>query len=362
MRILRVAQKLYPDVKGGGPYHVHAMSRDQVAMGHDVTVLTVGDGPRTEQRSGYTVVRYPSTFSALGNDVSLGVIKFLEDIDTASFDILHAHSHLYASTNVAAVKGRLSELPLAITNHGLYSQTTPKWLFDVYLRTFGRATFNSADVVFCYTEAEKARLRNKGVVSPLEVVANGIDTEKFTTNGESLDAIAGDPTILFVGRLVEGKNPIDALEAFAILKRSFPNATLAVCGAGPLRSRLESRAQELGVYGSLNVLGYVAYDDMPTVYRSADALILPSRAEGFPRSILEAMASGVPVVVSDLDQVSSGIRGGGELVAVGNVEGFADALATVVEDGGAYSPRSIVEETYDWSVTVRRTTEILSTL
>ena len=60
MRILRVAQNLYPAHPGGGAYHIHALSRDQVAMGHDVTVVTLSDDPdrpREETRDGYRVVR-----------------------------------------------------------------------------------------------------------------------------------------------------------------------------------------------------------------------------------------------------------------------------------------------------------------
>lgn len=73
MRILRVAQKVYPDVTGGGPYHVHAMSRDQAAMGHDVTVVTGGNRPRREERDGYTVVRCPSRASVVGIDIASSI-------------------------------------------------------------------------------------------------------------------------------------------------------------------------------------------------------------------------------------------------------------------------------------------------
>jgi hypothetical protein len=80
MRILRVAQNLYPEVPGGGTYHVHAMSRDQAAMGHEATVLTVSDDgslPRRDERNGYTVVRRSSTAELLGNEISVGIARFL---------------------------------------------------------------------------------------------------------------------------------------------------------------------------------------------------------------------------------------------------------------------------------------------
>jgi len=78
MRILRVAGNVYPDQKGGASYHVHAMSRDQAAMGHEVTVLTGRDHsaqPGVEEREGYTVVRVSPGVTLLGNDVSPGVAR-----------------------------------------------------------------------------------------------------------------------------------------------------------------------------------------------------------------------------------------------------------------------------------------------
>jgi hypothetical protein len=87
---------MYPDVPGGGTYHVHAMSRDQAAMGHEVTVLTIAaepDLPHVEERHGYTVVRFPATLSPLGNDVFVDLARYLASLDESKFDVMHAHSH-----------------------------------------------------------------------------------------------------------------------------------------------------------------------------------------------------------------------------------------------------------------------------
>ena len=359
MRILRVAQKVYPEVKGGGPYHVHAMSRDQAAMGHEVTVLTLdpdGNKPHTEERDGYTVIRYPVTVSALGNDISAGLASYLRSAE--NFDVIHAHSHLYFSTNLAALKRAAGGPPLAITNHGLYSQNAPKWVFDLYLRTVGRWTFNRADVVFCYTEEDESRLRDFGVTSPVKIVHNGIDTDRFSTDGRHSEEVIGDPSVLFVGRLVDGKLPGDALCAFSEIRERFPNSGLTFCGDGPLRGRLERQVHESGIKDAVCFLGQVPYDIMPAVYRAADVLVLPSRAEGLPRTVLEAMSSGTPVVVSDLEQVAPVVDGGGKTVPAGDISGFVSALVNVIE-GDHESPRHTIEGSFDWDDTVRQTTESL---
>jgi len=354
MKILRVAQKVYPDVKGGGPYHVHAMSRDQAEMDHNVTVLTIRNDPslpHVEKRDGYTIIRYDLTASPLGDDVSPGVAQFLTAAE--DYDVIHAHSHLYFSTNLAALKRRLGDIPLAITNHGLYSQNAPEWVFDLYLRTIGRWTFNQADTVFCYTKEDRDRVREFGVNSRIEVVRNGIDTNRFQSDGPKSDRVDHDgPVVLFVGRLVEGKHPGDAVAAVLRLVET-RNAKLYIAGEGPLRSELDDEHVEF--------LGHLPYEEMPAVYRAADALVLPSRAEGLPRTILEAMASDVGVVVSDLEQVAPVVGDGGVTVPVGDISGFAEGLKMVL-NGRVADPRARIKEKFDWAETVERTTAVLDRL
>jgi glycosyltransferase involved in cell wall biosynthesis len=335
-------------------------------MGHDVTLLTVGDGPRREFRDGYEVLRYPSRASVLGNDIAPGVGWSLAR-HGSEYDVVHAHSHLYFSTNLAAALRRLRETPLAITNHGLFSQNAPEEVFHWYLKTIGKWTFDSADVVFCYTEADEERLREYGVTTEVAVVPNGIDTERFTPEGPVHEAIPDGPTVLFVGRLVEGKRPGDALAAFVGVLGECPEASMVFVGEGPLRAELEREAESLGVSESVRFLGHLEYDEMPSVYRGADVLVLPSRAEGLPRTVLESMASGVVPVTSDLPQVREAVDGRGRTVPPGDTRKLSEAVLSVLGNplraqSGLSEPREGVEETYDWSATVEATDRALASL
>jgi glycogen(starch) synthase len=360
MRILRVAQKTYPEATGGGAYHVHAMSRDQAALGHDVTVLTVGEYGEQE-REGYDLISRPATTEILGNEISIGVGRYLRR-HADRFDFVHAHSHLYFSTNLAALVRRFGGPPVAVTNHGLYSQTAPERLFNLYLRTLGRWTFNTSDIAFCYTDEDRKRLRDIGVSTRIEVVHNGIDTTRFTPEGPSDNRIIGDPSILFVGRLVDGKRPNDALEAFVKAREQLPDAGLTFCGDGPLRPELEDAARDHAIENKVRFIGQVDYEVMPRVYRAADILILPSRAEGLPRTVLEAMATNVPVVVSDLDQIASLVEMGGKTVPVGDAGSFAEQLVSVLNSAEKYSPRGQIMDSYSWKETVEQTTNHLKSL
>jgi len=360
MRILRVAPWIYPDTMGGGEYHVHAMSRDQAAMGHDVTVLTTREDsslPHIEETDGYTIVRVSPGITVLGNDISPAIAQYLWGTNE-SFDVVHAHSHYYFTTNLAALKRRFDDVPLVITNHGLYTQNAPERIFEVYLRTLGRWTFNQADQILCYTDEDKRRVRELGVTSPIEVVSNGIDTERFTPKGSTSKLIdAEGPVVLFVGRLVEGKRPEVAIKAFAEVRESMPDAELYLCGEGPLQSEIVELAAELGVREAVTFLGQVPYEGMPAVYRGADVLVLPSRAEGVPRTIMEALASGVSVVSSDLPQVRSAF--GDEVVYVdgGDSAAVGEAIREGVDDSG-----STLASSFQWERTVWETTEELEAI
>lgn len=359
MNILRVAQKTYPDVTGGMPYHVHSLSRDQAAAGHDVTVATVRHDrslPAIEAREDYTIRRFDPIASPLGNDVSFGLGRFLRN--SRDFDVVHAHSHLYFSTNLAAVVRRFNSVPLAITNHGLFSQTAPETVFRWYLRTLGKWTFNRADLVFCYTDRDVERLQSLGVTTQTAVIPNGVEFERFRESDSTFPVDTSGPVVLFVGRLVEGKRPRIALEAFRHLVGPFPEARLLVCGDGPLRTDLETTADEWGLRESINFLGTVEYDDMPAIYRAGDVLLLPSRAEGVPRTVMEALAAGTPVVSSDLPQVRDAFGDAISYAPIDDAETFASQAIESLDGSGS----STLDEQYRWDRTVEQTTKVLESL
>nr|WP_255518507.1 glycosyltransferase family 4 protein [Haloarcula sp. CBA1131] len=111
-------------------------------------------------------------------------------------------------------------------------------------------------------------------------------------------------------------------------------------------------------------MGRVPYQKMPSVFRAADLFVLPSRTEGFPRTVIEALACETPVVASDLEQTSKIVNQTGETVQVGNVEGFATAISDLLSDQRGLSElgkhgRAIVTTRYNWEETVQETTEIL---
>ncbi len=146
-----------------------------------------------------------------------------------------------------------------------------------------------------------------------------------------LEAMGDGPVIGTAGRLIDVKDHFALLRAFASLSRKRP-ARLVIFGDGPLREKLVSYAESLGVAGRVLFPGYV--EDLAACYEALDLFVLSSTTEGFGNVLVEAMASGVPVVSTDAPHGPREImRDGalGPLVPVGDHEALAEAMERVLD-------------------------------
>ena len=365
LRILRIVQSTYPEVVGGIGLHVHWMSQRQAELGHEVVVLTTDNGdrslPRTESRDGYTVVRHRELARPFGNSIAPGVVRsVLARLGWA--DVVHVHSHLYFMSNLSAIIGATTSTPVVLTNHGLISQTAPLSIQELFLPTIGRLTFEAVDRILCYTAVDRDRLLDRGIQSEIEIVPNGIDLDRF-----SPDRSSPDPRILFVGRLKPGKGVADLIRAFAQVADAFPFWTLDIVGDGPLRAELGRLATDCGIRDRVQFSGEVPNDQLPDRYRESALFVLPSRNEGFPRTLLEAMATGTPVVTTDLPQLEPVVDAVGQTVPPEAPGALADALTALMGDPRArrefgIAGRDLVKTRYSWTETVDQTIAVYEDL
>jgi glycosyltransferase involved in cell wall biosynthesis len=139
---------------------------------------------------------------------------------------------------------------------------------------------------------------------------------------------------LVVSRLVPIKNVALAVDAMAIAARGRPGLRLLIVGDGPLRADLESRAATLGLTGQVIFAGRVDHDVMPEWFRAADLFVLPSEFDNSPNVVLEAMATGLPVVATDVGGLRQYVRHGlnGDLVPAGDAAALAAAIGRFVDD------------------------------
>jgi phenylacetate-CoA ligase len=161
---------------------------------------------------------------------------------------------------------------------------------------------------------------------PAGIVPNIIDVERF----HPAQVSARDATRhLVVARNLEPIYDIPtALRAFALIRKSVPDVRLTVAGSGPERAALEALCRALGIDESVQFCGTRNRDEMATLYRSADAVINPSQVDNMPNSVLEAMASGVPVVSTNVGGVPFILRDDvtGLMVPADNAQAMATAV------------------------------------
>lgn len=175
-------------------------------------------------------------------------------------------------------------------------------------------------------------------------IPNGIDVRKFSNRAGAVEvprlladlAPPGSLLIINVGRLDAVKDQVGLIEGFVRLCRRDPQVgarlRLAVVGEGNERSNLESRIAQLGLAGQVRLLGN--RDDVPALLGEADVFVLSSVAEGMPGVLLEAMASALPVVATNVGGVPEVVADGetGTLVAPSDADALAEALARYVTD------------------------------
>lgn len=363
MNILRVVSDLYPFVVGGIGIHAHQMSRGQALRGNEVTVVTLRPDHHycDEQDPGYTIIQVPVWFSLKGNSFAPRVfIEILKREKKA--DIIHTHSHLFFSTNLCVLIRIFSSVPLIITNHGLVSASAPAWLNRIYKSTISRLSFSVADHIICYTEMEKDEIVKMGIDSrKISVIHNGVDTSLFVPRPQ--DRGGGKFQVLWVGRYVPGKDVKTLIEAFALLQKKKPDIHLVLVGEGPEKSRIETLIRKYNLESSVTLIDYIDNTDLPKIYNQSNLFVLPSLMEGVPRTILEAMACGVPVISTNLPHLAAIINGAGICIPPKEPSALADAMSFVLENGSLAEGmgergRALIMNGYSWEDTVQKTLDL----
>ena len=199
--------------------------------------------------------------------------------------------------------------------------------------------------------------------SRLHIVHCGIDPDLFDPN-EHRDKASH---LLFVGRLERAKGLPILLEAVVALCGDWPGLRLTIVGDGPDRSRLESRARQLGVEENVTFAGYKSRAEVLQHLRAADVFVMSSLAEGVPVVLMEAMAGGLPVVAPRIAGIPELIEDGvtGLLVPPGDAGALAGRVERLLADGDlrrrlGRAGRAKVEQDYNLRTEVSRLKLIMS--
>ena len=260
--------------------------------------------PRFEVRHGIPVhhPRYP-VIPKIGMNaapilMALALRNFMRRLaaEEGGFDLIDAH-YFYPDGVAAVMLAAYVRRPVTITGRGSDLNILP--LYRVPRAMIGWAA-RRAEGLSTVSSALRERLVALGIPRErVKVLRNGVDLDLFRPLDRALcRARAGfaERTLLSVGNLVPIKAHETTIEALVAL----PGTRLAIVGEGPERTRLEGLAQRLGVSERVAFLGNRPQTSLPELYNAADSLVLASRHEGWPNVLLEAIACGTPVVVSDI--------------------------------------------------------------
>lgn len=285
------------------------------------------------------------------------VLRTIEDAGTVwreakDTDVVDLHSALVPFTTILragslALVARLRGARVVVHAHGGQIRT---WLRGPLRRLLVRLALRPADVVVAVSEGERQALSRALGPARVRLIRNGVDVNTFDPGDART---SGRPIILYVGLLTPRKGVIDLVRASDELAARGVEHELRLVGGTPDEGVEAEREVRAAAGSEVRFLGAQPHDRMAECYREADVFCLPSWWEAMPLSILEAMASGLPVVATQVGDIPHVVAHGetGLLVPPQDPDALADALEVLLSDPGrreemAKNGRLLAEERF----------------
>jgi len=358
VRLLHVVPTYLPATRYGGPiYAVHGLCRALVARGNDVDVFTTNvDGDRDSDVplgvpvdfDGVSVHYFRSTFRRLY--VSTAMRRALA-ASVAGYDAVHLHSVFLWPTYAAARAAAAYGVPYIVSPRGMLVSELiarkSRLAKEIWIRAVERQTFAKAAAVHFTAQVEWDDARRIGIPLPNPIVVpNGIDLP------------AADPrprlpaTLLFLGRINWKKGLDFLLDAV----KDVPGVKVVIAGNDDegLTPKLRAQAERNGIADRIDFRGPVSGAAKDELLRTSTALVLPSLSENFGNVVLEAMAVGMPAIVTPEVGLAADVESAGAGIVTSNLpEPLAAAIRRLLGDEGARATmgergRALVQSRFTW--------------
>ena len=362
MRIALVAEDYYPQM-GGVPEHTHHLARQLRVWGHTADIFTSrmngahGDPPFVHRVGTSRVIRANGGVSRITTGWGLRR-KLADRFREGRYDLVHIQNGLAPTFGVVGpLAARQVGIPVVATFHSWFPRSAGyrifrrgfQWLLDRHAATIAV----SEPVVWAMSRYLKANW---------EVIPNGVDTAFFQPIGRHPEDLATRaPRLLFLARL-ERRNDLETvLDAMPRVLERYPGTQLTVAGDGPQRRSYERRARSLS--SSVRFVGEI-HGERPHYYASADLYLCPTTRASFGVTLLESMACGTPMIVSDIVGFRELVNGGAEAVLVPgeNPKAWAETTIALLADPDR---RRLMGEAgrhkaqqFDWSLVGQRIVEV----
>lgn len=316
---------------GGVPLHLRRLALAARDRGFTPTVASLRTtGPVGEmlRANGIEVL---TCEGRSGRDVRV-IARLARIIARRQPDLIHAF--LFHANQAARFAGLLSRFPRERIIAEIQTvEVERRWhlWFDHFTQHLSRFTIGNSPSVVEHLHRASAIPRHR-----LRLVPGGTDIEPFRSAMpvalESIGLPEDARVLLWVGRLDPVKGLDLLIDAVPLVCKADPRAHLVLVGDGPLRATLERQIASRNLGSRVHLLG--ARNDVPALLRAADVFVFPSRTEGLPNALLEAMAAGLPIVTTDVPGCRDLVEHGstGLLVPFGDATSLASAILRVVTD------------------------------
>lgn len=367
MRIGMMADAYKPHISGITNY-IDLNKRYLERAGHDVFVFTFGDLDYQDGEA--RVIRSPGLpLQDTGYYLSFRYNRAAKRL-LQSMDVIHVH-HPFLSGRLALRYSRPLQIPILFTNHtryDLYAQAylpmMPEEISDGLLKAYMPSFCEAVNLVVSPSAGMEKILRGLDVKSPIEVVPNGVELERYRKIEPLPRADFGfgadDILFIYVGRLGPEKNLNFLLRAFNGVAQAFDHVRLLILGDGPARADIEALASDFGLAGRVRFEGMIPYERLPAYLSMCDAFVTASVTEVHPLSVIEGMASGLPVLGIRSpgvgDTVEDGVTG---FLTDEDTAAFAVKMTRLVTEPGLRKKMGAAARQASSHYAIERTTQIM---
>jgi 1,2-diacylglycerol 3-alpha-glucosyltransferase len=335
MRILLVTASYLP-TSNGVTYHISSIAEALRGLGHTVYILAPSF-PGYKDSDKY-VIRYPSVPNPLIKRYPLGIPFIqMEKIRKIKSDVIHAHHPFIIGQFASLLADKLGK-PLFITAHTQYEQYL-NYYFPYGFSFTSRIIVNdlqklakSSQKIICPSLNTQQRLNKYGIKNTV-VIGNGVESSFFVNPRRKS---VTQPTLAYTGRLEREKNPLKLIGIAKEIKKKIPHFKMLIIGDGRKLQEMIDKTHKFKLEENIIFTGEVVRKILPRIYKSVNLFITPSTSEVMPISILEAMASGIPVVAvkkSGLEEIV--IDGKTGFLIQDNPKKIAEKVYSLFSDPGA---------------------------
>ena len=351
-----------PPVGGGAGNASANIARQMAQQGHEVTLLTArfADFPKDEIRQGVRILRAPAIRRRLDRSSALEQVSFIfggiwrclfllrefrPDITIAFFGV--------PSGPIAWTLRLVSGIPYIVSMRGGDVPGFRPYDFKTYHKLSApvlRLVWKNARALVANSKGLKELALTFSPKSDVKIIPNGVDLREYAPAERQWTPVH----ILSVGRLVYQKGLDLGMRALASLRNL--DWTWTIAGDGDVRPALEALAAELGIAERIRFTGWQDKTEIRACYEKANLFIFPSRHEGMPNAVLEAMASGLPVIATEIAGSEELVvhNETGLLVPADDVDALTTAIQTLITDEtmrkqmGKASRQKVAAE-YSWA-------------